>query len=176
MDLSAAELLVIFTVRFERQMLCCTSNLLDAGHHLQTLRREYRTEEFLADILASHYRGVAQILGIETIIAQVVVENLVCREVVCVVKSLYYLCHSDFECRLAQEILVCSIAQMAHGADRENDLFVGQNTSHQLVIHFHYLLDRKPVTREFRGGLLVAIGYNLAALVEGVDPRCAEGY
>ena len=72
-----------------------------------------------------------QVVGVETVVAQVVVEHFVGREVVDGGVRRGQLFGRQAERGLAYGVALQSVAEVPHGADREDDLFPGERSGEQ---------------------------------------------
>ena len=116
------------------------------------------------------------ILSIEPVVAKLVVKDFVCREIVSpggvrgkgAVKG-------EQEGRLAQSVAVSPVLEVPHGTYGEDELLVRIPLYHQVQEQLG-LLHRKPVTAEFSGRTLQAIGDGLSVFVESVTPSSSESY
>ena len=115
-----------------------------------------------------------QVVGIETVVAQVVGEQFAGGEIVRMAEPFGQFADSNPQGSFAERIALRAVAEVAHRADREDDFFVGQRPGEELRPFGCDFFDREPCTVEKRLRLLVAVGDDAAALLEPVDPRRAE--
>jgi len=124
-------------------------------------------------ILDRRSGGVQQIVGIETVVTQLVEHNLVRGEVtdLCGVLRLQLL-NGEQQDGFAELVGVHAIALMTNGADGEHPVFVGIAVDERSPC-CQYILHGEPAACELGFGQLVAVSHHLSVAI--IYVRRAEG-
>ena len=119
---------------------------------------------------------MGHVVGIETVVAQLVVEDLERREVFGLRVPLAYLFYGYAQQRLAQGVARESVTEVPHGADGEDHILALQRPIEQSIVTGGYLLGGEQRALEERLRLLVAVCHYAAVTAQAVDPCRTEGY
>lgn len=113
LDVPSAECSEGLASGVQRAVRCRVHYLPDLLHLSDCFGRHGGGREFFAYVCQRLGRRVYKVIGIEPVVAQVVVQYLVCREVVGRRISVDYLCGCEFERSLAQEVFIGAVTEVA---------------------------------------------------------------
>ena len=114
---------------------------LDLGEQPPGLVVEQRLGETFPEVVDGLRRGVDQIVGIETVVAQVVRQDLEGGEVECLRKAFGELLDRHPQRGLARGIPRKPVAQVPHGTHRQQDPLAGQRSVEEFGKGADNLLD-----------------------------------
>lgn len=138
------------------------------------MRRDERVAQPLPDIFYGSGRGVGEVIGIETVVTQLVQHNLVGGEITHQPGVIpLQLFDSQEQHRLAELVLMQTVALVADRADSEHPVLV-RHSADERTPGCDYLLNSQPLACELAFGQFVAVGYNLSVSV--IDIRSPERY
>ena len=172
-QLTAAKGTMSVTLRMAGPVGGCGDEGFDGGKLPPGFLREEVGDEVFPDVFDGLRRRVDEVFGVETVVAQVVGENLEGRIVTYGRETFGEFRGGQAQHGLAQGVAGESVGQVPHGADGQQDLFSGEGTLEQPGIGPDNLPDTQAPADEFRGGSPVAVGHHLAVVLE--NPCRAEG-
>lgn len=152
----------------------CGDECLDAGQQLSGVVGEQVGDDALPDIFDGLRSGMGEVVGIETVVAQVVDEDFAGGEIPDRVgESAHEFVGGEAQHGLAHGVSGQPVGQVPHRTDRDDDLLAGQGPLDEACEDLDNLIDTEPSAYELRGGLPVTVGHHGAVMFE--DPGGAEG-
>ena len=129
--------------------------------------------EFLEDIIHRLIGGMHHVFFIETVVAKLVEEDLVSREIMGVVEVLAHLIHRQQQSGFAKLVLVKAVFQVAQGRDGEDELLVG-NSLQQIRKQLDGLLHREEDPFEVARRKFMTVGNHTSSCFFTINPRGAQ--
>ena len=174
-ELAAAEIQVGAALRIAGPVGSRSDDLRDGRLELPGCFGKCCGDEPFPDILHGLRGGMHQVVGVEPVVAQVVHEDFVGGKVGDAARMSGKFFGSQPQRRLADGVSRKTVAQMAYGAYRKEQLLVGKRPFDEFRKRFDDFRDREPPAGELRGGTAVAVGDHLSfAFVNPGGAACQD--